>query len=169
MRITQTMAKYIANKMTEEKLKAVNELFENYREFIHAEYVKQTPKPMLDALKKFPSWVGTTNSIRFEGFGIIRESVSVKVAVISNQDYYHGYLTLDHALAVKIMKLRDKHLDAKKKTLALRDKIETAINGLKTFAKIQEHLPEAVTFLPKSEGMEVMVNFSTLRQEINAA
>ena len=168
MRITQSMAKQIAQKMTEVKFKTVIELHENYREFIQAEYIKQTPKPMLDALKKFPSWIATTNCIQFEGFGIIRESVSVKVAVITNRGYYNGSLEIDAALAIKIIKLRDKYLDAKKKCLALRDKIETAINGLRTFAKIQEHLPEAVPFLPKSEGMEVMVNFSTLRQEINA-
>ena len=169
MRINQSMAKEVAIKMTEKKSKEVQNLKLEYYQFIHDEYVKKTPKPIIDALKKYPEWIATTNSIRFSGFGISIESLNTKTPVINNTTNYYAILEIDSVLANKIIKIRDKYIDAERKYKALRDKIETALNGLRTFAQVEKHLPEALPFLPKSSSMELVVNFDKLREEIQAA
>ena len=124
---------------------------------------------IIDALKKYPEWIAITNTIRFSGFGISIEQVNTKMPVINNTTNYYAILEIDSVLANKIIKIRDKYIDAERKYKALRDKIEIALNSLRTFAQVEKHLPEALPFLPKSSSMELVVNFDKLREEIKAA
>ena len=169
MRINQSMAKEVAIKMTEKKAREVKDLQLEYFQFVHDEYVKKTPKAVIEALKKYPEWIAITNTIRFSGFGISIESVNTKTPVINNTTNYYAILEIDSVLANKIIKIRDKYIDTERRYKALRDKIETALNGLRTFAQVEKHLPEALPFLPKSSSMELVVNFDKLREEIKAA
>lgn len=169
MRINQTMAKEVAILMTEKMALETKAAFKEYQDFIYDEYVKQTPKLILESFEKHPEWMETTRQVSLEGAGFSTERIPINKYVVTNYSNSYGRLNMDNKLAVKMKKYQDKYNTAQAKCKSLKDKIETALNGLRTFAQVEKHLPEALPFLPKSSSMELVVNFDKLREEIKAA
>ena len=171
MRINQTMAKEVAIKMTEKMALETKTAFKEYQDFVHDEYLKQVPLVIIETFRKHPDFFQTTSTVALVGAGFLRDNayVNIQKTVIKNGNGYYANLEADNKLAVKIKGLQNKYYSIQQKHKNLKDKIETALNGLRTFAQVEKHLPEALQFLPKSSSMELVVNFDKLREEIKAA
>ena len=169
MRINQTMAKEVAIKMTENLFSEIKVAYKEYQDFVYDEYVKQVPLVIIETFRKHPEFFKTTNTISLNGAGFSTEHITLAKAVVKST--FGGYATfnMDNKLSVRMKKYQDKYNTAQAKYKSLKDKIETALNGLRTFAQVEKHLPEALPFLPKSSSMELVVNFDKLREEIKAA
>lgn len=166
MRISKSLAQSIARKLTEEKQKQVKSIQTDFRQYITDCYNAQIPKEVSEIAKKHPEWFNSRGVITFSGHGFSYTNVTSIGNVLSNANY-NAVLYLNDKIATKAKKLQNKYLDADKKLGELQTKIEVTLIGLGSFKKIQEHLPEAVPFLPKSTSVELMVNFDVLRADIN--
>ena len=171
MRINQTMAKEVAILMTEKMALETKAAFKEYQDFVHDEYIKQVPLEINETFNKHPDFFQTTCTVAFVGAGFLKDNsyINLTKSVIKNGNGYYANLEADNKLAVKIKGLQNKYHAAQQKHKNLKAKIETALNGLRTFAQVEKHLPEALPFLPKSSSMELVVNFDKLREEIKAA
>lgn len=169
MRISQEFSKNIANKMAEKLDKKIELAEKEYSEFVYKEYVKQTPKGMLVALKKYPNYVQTVNYVYFSGFGFNYEGVSVVKKVIEQSSNSRANLTLDKDLAGELIKFKRVVDDLKKERAELKREIQNALLTLRSFSEIKKQFPEAAKYLPNAEKRELVVDLQSIRNKLKTA
>ena len=94
-------------------------------------------------------------------------SVNLTEALPTNDSYSGSLGELTKQEITTIQKLRTKSENIKKEYDQLRVELEAAIKTLRTSARVSANLPEAIPFLPKSDGkMEIMIDLSSLRSKL---
>lgn len=164
MRINKTIAEQIAIKLTENKKKLMDKAAQDYSDLVLSEYLKQTPKEVIDMQKKQPDYFSTTTYIKLDGHGFNWEQVKVSKVVIANGN--NASLKLNAKIASSLSTVKSNALKVKSEYNALKGEIQNALCNLRTFAQIQAHLPEAVQYLPKSTSVAIVPNYADLRKKI---
>ena len=127
--------------------------------------MKQLPKDLVEMFRKYPNYFKTESSIHFDGHGFGFTTVPAAERVPQNKQY-NAWLSLNEKLATKLSVIKKSFDKADSESKALKRDIEAALTGLRSFAQIQKQFPEAVPYLPKSTGMELMVNLDDIRKKL---
>lgn len=169
MRISKTTAYQIAAKITEKKQAEVKDLEQQYVKFITDCYTASIPREVLEAKKKHPEWIYTTNDISYKANGVNWESVYTTTdnGVVPNSNGgNNAHLELNAANAKTARQLKSKWESAKSELKSLKKEIEVALSNLRTTGQIAKHLPEAIPFLPTSNTLAISINYGGLRKKI---
>lgn len=166
-RINRAGAQEVANKLLDKRDKQVKQLRQDYLLMLTEEAERQVPDNIMKFFKDNHNWMSSQTSCYMNGHGFNGESFSM----IRDVPKQHGHemIKLTKDFADKLKKAIHAHEKERDEVKALRESIVVALCNLRTFKNIQEHLPEAVPFLPKSDNTELIVNFSDIRKKIKAA
>lgn len=168
MRISKQNSEIIAKQLMQKKKEKVNALLLEYQQGATDEYIKQTPKEVLEMSVKHPEYFALTNYVAVSGHGFRWEQIKTVKPVIK-KGFNEPTLILNDKISDKLTKLKRKHQSAKDQYDQLLSEIETALLNLRTYANIEKNIPEAAPFLPKGETMALAINFDDIRSKIKAA
>lgn len=134
-----------------------------------AAVLKDMDKSLMKAFKAFPTYFKSRKSISFFGKGFTGIGICINEPIPTTNDWDSPRFSFDDKTNDMLFG-KCKKLDAyKEETKKLRNELESTLFTLGTFKRIQEALPEALPFLPKSSVTAVIPDLNKLRQKLKAA
>lgn len=169
--ITKQEAEFISKKLMAKRLEETKSKEKDFRLLITQMYIEQTPVEVIKLQKKYPDWFCTSSSIslpyedyRGEIVTAINAYGSPSPRICNN--YTSAKLEIPKDQKALVFKMRNEVDAIKKKYKEDLFTIENSLNALKTYARITEHFPEAVEYLPTKEKMALSINFTDVRKLI---
>lgn len=164
MRITKSIAEYVAKQMVLEKKKSLEEKKDLLKSTCTEMYKRQIPKDVLKLWEKNATWLRLTNSVRLSGDGFSYDYQDIEeLPRIHNRE---PFLSFENNEAELILSARNEIQKMNIEINLLKAEIEQALLSLVTFKRVSENFPEAVPFLPKIQNTSLVVDLSTLRNKI---
>lgn len=167
-RISQELARRIAEKMTEKKFKQVDKLKKAFHQLVTDAYKRAIPKSILEVREKFPEYFMLTGRIILDGHGFDHDHIPViGPDLITNSDH-RARLKMTPELATEIKKTQwafEKERDSYTKLV---DEIYQAIMALGSYKQIREKFPEAGQYLPDvgPRSLALIPNLDALKEKI---
>lgn len=168
MRISKELASKVAKAMMSEKRKKQDDLFAQFKDKLKQAYIITIPQLVLDTFKKHPDYFHTTRVICIDTNGFNNFHVNIDTPILNNSGNYYTFYHPSPSASSSLMKLKNSISSLRDKNDKLELELKETIIALRTFARIQELLPEAVPFLPKSQSTEIIVDLTQLRKKINS-
>jgi len=165
-RISQELAAQIAVKLTEKSRIAADKLHVEYRELVTSLYEAQTPGDVKVCFTKYPDWFYTRSNIKLHGHGFNWEYVNPTRPLITNNNT-DCILELTAKISDKIISAKRKWQKAKEGYDKLNLETRQALLTLKTFNNIRKELPQAAPMLPPPLSNALVVNFDTLKKQLD--
>ncbi len=170
MRISKDTAKHIAKLLCEKFRKEYEVTYEELREYVLSEYEKQIPKDILAIHKKHPEYFTTTSTVLIDGHGFSHFQISTKGdskrCFITNYTDYKTKMKYDKKVFDVAQTLLRKYEAGNEKYKSLLKEVEVALITLQTTKRIEEKFPEAKAYLPTSNSLALVVDYSKLRKKI---
>ena len=154
--------------MMSEKRKNQDDLFNKFKDNVKQAYITTIPQLVLDTYKKHPDYFHTARVICIDTNGFNNFHVNIDTSVLNNSGSYYTFYNPSKSVSSSLMELRNSYSSLRDKNDKLELELKETIIALRTFARIQELLPEAVPFLPKSQSTEIIVDLTQLRKKINS-
>jgi len=164
MRITKSIAEYVAKQMVSEKKRLLQEKKDVLKSTCTEMYKRQIPKEVLSLWKNTPVWLKTTYSVRLNGDGFSYECQDIEELPRPNNR--EPFLAFENNEAETILSARNEIQKMNTEINSLKSEIEQALLSLVTFKRVSENFPEAVPFLPKIQNTSLVVDLSNLRNKI---
>jgi len=164
MRITKQIADDVAKKLTEKKSKELEELKSKLSDLVKKEYDKKIPTEVIELAKLYPSYFDFNRYVRLNGNGWSYKNIELKGTVISQNGSSH--LEPDNKASLAIKSISDKVDDMNANISRLKTDVSNAIYNLRTYAKVSENFPEAISFLPKQQNTALQLNISDIKQRL---
>lgn len=164
-RISNDLAGQIATKLTEKSRLNADKLHVEFRELVTSLYEEQTPASVKKCFKENADWFYRKSSIKLDGHGFNWEYVSTTRPVICNNNS-DAILKLTSSVADKITSAQRKWQKAKNQYDNLKKEAKQALLTLKTYNNIRKELPEAASMLPPPLSNALVVNFTSLKQQL---
>lgn len=164
MRITKSIAEYVAKQMVLEKKRLLQEKQDALKAICTGMYKRQIPKEVFKLWEKNSTWLRSTNSVRLNGNGFSYEYQDIdELPKNGNRD---PFLVFENNEAEKILSARNEIQKINNEIRSLQSEIEQALLSLVTYKRISENFPEAIPFLPKIQKASLVVDLSNLRNKI---
>lgn len=166
-RITKDIASDIAKKLVQKKRDAVNKLNSEFAKKASEFYVKTLPEKVVKAFEDevLKKYIDTTTSIRLSGHGWNYQYVPLDKPYPNNSKSVQHFTPKQMEI---LLKMYNDHSTADNEVKNLKSKIEIALYNLKTYARVAEAFPEAVSHLPTNSTTAVSVNVSDIRKQLNS-
>ncbi len=162
--ISKDLARQIAKKLTQKKYDALTKTKKELSDYAY-EIAKSTiKKDVFDFYLKNKMYFKTSTSITFVGPGLNHENVHIN-EIPSNGSWNVTKLASDKE-AKSIVEFLNSIKTQKKQINELFLEIESALLGLKTYARITENFKEASKYLPIKENKEISINVSQIIKKL---
>lgn len=164
MRITKSIAEYVAKQMVSEKKKLLERKRDIVKGICTEIYKREIPKDVLKLWDKNSSWLKSTSSVRLNGYGFSYEYQDIEELPKNfNRD---PFLIFENNEAELVLSARNEIQKINDEIRSLQSEIEQALLSLVTYKRVSENFPEAIPFLPKIQNTSLVVDLSNLRNKI---
>ena len=165
MRITKSIAKDVAIKLVAKKEEILKSKKETISSILYEMVLKTIPKEVLDTQEKHSHFFTYAKEVSINGNGFDFKYFELKQKIVSKNRYNIIFEPTPQQAKV-LSKLINEYETEKQSIQSLRNKIEIALFNLRTYNKVSENFPEALTFLPKLQNTSIAVNFSDIRKQL---
>jgi len=165
MRITKEIAKSVAFRMTEKKRKELDLLNKNLSELAYELALSKINKSVIESFNKHKKYFKTFSSFKVIGNGFNYEYFSFNNK-LPCEDIYSVTYEFDVKNSKKLLDLLNEKNKLSEDLIKLRNDIEIALIGLKTYNKIESEFKEAFVFLPIKVSTELTVNIDKIREKL---
>lgn len=166
MQISKQLADSISKEIATKLKVKVDKAEAEYLKLATSFYKKQVPAAVLRMQKQHPDYFQTGTSLCLNGHGFHHEVVKMSESLVKNSGNYYSILHLTPAIARELIVAKNNWENLQEQYKQLRAETTTALLNLRTFKNIQEQLPEAVKYLPKSKTTAIIPNLGKLRVKI---
>lgn len=161
-RITKTIAESVAIQLAEPKKVELRELRQKSLDLITEVIKKTIPKEVLDLFEKHPKYFSTSSSTRFNCAGFGYEWYRFN-SLPENKDYP----SISVKDGEKILSITEKITKKEQEYRHLKEEIEIALIGLRTYNNVQKEFPEAFKLLPNIVTTALTVDLKSIRCKLD--
>lgn len=169
MRISKDSSRLVASQMLKARYDQQEKLLKELSSLTTSIVLKDMDKGLLKTFKSYPKYFRTRQSVEIFGKGFTGISIPLESKIPTASEWGSDRISFDDKTNEWLFDKYKKLTSYKNETENLRKELENTLFTLGTFKKIQEALPEAVPFLPKSSVTAVIPDLNKLRQRLKAA
>lgn len=167
MRITKTIAEWVAKQLTQPKRLEQWAIRNKRSELVRAYYLNQLPDDILKLYNTYPNYFKKTTSTRIDAPGLSGNYNSYSLGTALPEK--HGScLVISAKDAEPIIEFDNIDVSMGKEIETLQANIESALLSLRTYNKVQKEFPEAFKLLPPSSvNTGLAINIKDIRCKLD--
>tara|TARA_Y100000034_G_scaffold29728_2_gene36228 strand:+ start:4184 stop:4720 length:537 start_codon:yes stop_codon:yes gene_type:complete len=176
-RITKAIAEEVAAKMVAKKIEKQNNLRDSIVQVLYDFYMDDLPNGMRAMYKKHKKYFNVTSFVSFSPeYDLTRHNrFALRFDGDKRKSNRTNYLDIPGDGMIKnltkkeqkeLLEMMDAYDSFKKQNIELREDLERALYGLRTYKRVEENLPEAVEFLPSPTSTALAINLQDIKNRL---